>query len=289
MMACDEPAMSTESAYFANLATTATWSSDGGDLTLMDASGVASLVFAPAPAVMPTDGIEGITWQLVEYIVGGDAVATVPDGVTATLLLQGGHAGGSGGCNTFTGDYTLDGQSLAFGPLASTLMLCEGPGGEVETVYFATLPLVTGWSSDGGRLSLTDAGGSPVLVFEPAANVGIEGGWVASGINDGQGGVVTTVITPEVNAVFGPGGELSGSDGCNQYSTTYTLDGDTIAIAPEIASTRMACPSEEHSAQSAQYLAALTAATTWSVEPSGMLELRDDTGALQVSYVPAAG
>jgi len=288
MMACEEPAMSVESAYLANLALTATWFSDGGSLTLQDANGQATLVFGPAEQAVPVDGIEGVTWQLVEYLVGGDAMAPVPDGVVATLTLQGGAAGGNGGCNVFTTDYTLDGSSITFDPPTSTMMFCEGPGGEVETVYFASLPLVTSWASDGGRLSLNDASGAPLLVFEPAPTASLEGGWVANGINDGQEALVSTAITPEVTAVFAAG-QLSGFDGCNQYNTTYVLDGDRITIAPEIATTRMACPSDAHAAQAAQYAAALVASTTWSVDPARGLELRDDAGALQVSYSPAAG
>ena len=38
---------------------------------------------------------------------------------------------------------------------------------------------------------------------------------------------------------------------------------------------------------SQQYFAALGAASTWSVDASGSLELRDDGGALQVRYLPA--
>ena len=100
--------------------------------------------------------------------------------------------------------------------------------------------------------------------------------------------VVTAGITGEITAEFGADGTLSGSDGCNQYSTTYTLDGDRITISPEIVTTRMACPSEEHTAQASQYAAALSAATTWWVDPVRGLELRDDTGALQVSFTASA-
>jgi heat shock protein HslJ len=288
VMACEEPAMSVESTYLANLALTATWFSDGGGLAFQDAAAETTLVFGPAAEVIPADGIEGVTWRLVEYLVGSAVMRPIPGGVVATLTLQDGTAGGSGGCNTFTAAYTLDGSSLTFGPIRSTLMLCEGPGGEVETIYFAKLPLVAGWASDGGRLTLTDASGAILLVFEPAPTASLEAGWVASSINNGQGGVVTTAITPEITAVFA-GGELSGFDGCNQYTTTYVLDADRISIAPEIATTKMACPSEEHSAQAQAYAAALAAATTWSVDPVRGLELRDDGGALQVSFAAAAG
>jgi heat shock protein HslJ len=289
MMACEGPAGDTEAAYYANLATTATWFSDGGSLTLQDAAGSAILVFIPAPEPLPADGIEGVTWQLSGYLVGGDAVASVPQGVVAWMELAAGTVTGNGGCNSFSGAYALDGATITFEPVTSTLMLCEGPGGEVETVFFEALPRVATWASDGSQLTLSDADGTPLLMFVPAPEQGLAGSWVASGINDGQGGVVSSPISGDVTAIFGDDGELSGSDGCNTYRTTYTIDGEAIAVAPEVVSTRMACPSDEHAAQAAQYVASLTAATRWAVTPEGRLELRDDTGALQVSFVPAAG
>lgn len=284
-----EGASDVEGIYFANLALVAGGFSTGGSLLMTDAAGDTILEFAPADvAPMPVDGIEGITWLLSDYLVGGDAVASVPVGVLATLLLEGGIAGGSGGCNTFSAEYTLDGSSLTFGPVASTLMLCEGPGGEVETVYFAALAEVMGWSSDGGRLTLTDAAGLPLLGFVPAPEGSVVGSWVATGINNGAEAVVTSDVTPEVTAEFGPDGQLSGFDGCNRYNTSYELDGERISIAPEIMTTRMACASDELAEQSAWYMAALGNAATWSVGPAGDLELRDEAGALQVSYTPAA-
>ena len=65
------------------------------------------------------------------------------------------------------------------------------------------------------------------------------------------------------------------------------MDGSSISIAPEVASTRRACPSDELEEQSQQYFAALAAATNWDQLPTGALELRDDDGALQVRYAPA--
>lgn len=284
-----EGASDVEALYFANLAAVAGGFSTGGSLLMTDAAGDTILEFTPAAeGPLPVDGIEGIAWLLSDYLVGGDAVASVPAGVIATLMLEDGMASGSGGCNTFSAEYTLDGSSLTFGPIASTLMLCEGPGGEVETVYFAALAEVTGWYSDGGRLTLTDAEGLPLLGFLPAPETSVVGSWVATGINNGAEAVVTSDITTEVTAEFGPDGQLTGSDGCNRYNTSYEVDGERIIIAPEIMTTRMACASDELTEQSVWYMAALGNAATWSVGPAGDLELRDAGGALQVSYTPAA-
>jgi heat shock protein HslJ len=237
---------------------------------------------------LPADGVQGVTWRLSEQIVDG-AMTAVPEEVLATLVLEAGNAGGNGGCNAWFATYAMDGASITFGPIGSTMMACEGPGGDTEAAYFANLEMVAAWASDGGSLTLSDADGNAVVVFEPAPLVGVVGGWVALGINNGADAVVTTDLTSMVTAIFDADGTLHGNDGCNDYSTTYTLDGDAISISDAIVTTRMACASEELSEQSAQYFAALVASTTWAFDPTGNLELRDDSGALQVNYAPAAG
>jgi len=287
-MACAGPAGDVENAYLANLAGVASYFSTGGQVVLSNAAGETILVFEPVSDMpLPSDTIEGTTWLLGEQVTDG-ALAPLPDGVTVTLLMETGQAGGSGGCNSYFASYELDGSTISFDEIGSTLMHCEGPAGEVESAYFSNLALVAGWASDGGRLTLSSADGSALLVFEPAPTVSIVGGWVASGINNGNEAVVTSALTPEVTATFAADGTLSGSDGCNEYNTTYSTDGDAIVISEAIATTLRACPSDELAEQSAQYFAALVASATWSVDASGRLELRDDSGALQVSYEPAA-
>jgi XRE family transcriptional regulator, regulator of sulfur utilization len=59
---------------------------------------------------------------------------------------------------------------------------------------------------------------------------------------------------------FAAGGRVSGSDGCNRISATYTLAGSRITFGP-IAATRMACPGIESLA--GKFEAALTGAVRW--------------------------
>lgn len=40
---------------------------------------------------------------------------------------------------------------------------------------------------------------------------------------------------------FGADGRLSGSDGCNNFSTSYTVDGDMLEVDPAMVATKMAC------------------------------------------------
>ncbi len=120
------------------------------------------------PDAIPIEGAEGIPWQLVEQSVDGTMTA-VPDGVVVTLLLEDGAGGGNGGCNNYFGEYTLEGTSLTFGPIGSTMMLCEGPASEVEAAYLANLASVATWANTGGSLVLGGADGQPILNFLPAA------------------------------------------------------------------------------------------------------------------------
>ncbi|WP_243855566.1 YbaY family lipoprotein [Sphingobium vermicomposti] len=62
---------------------------------------------------------------------------------------QGGRVSGSAGCNRFTGDYSLDGQSLRIGPLAVTRRACVTALGNQETRFLAILQDVTSWSVNG--------------------------------------------------------------------------------------------------------------------------------------------
>jgi heat shock protein HslJ len=292
MMFCEGAAGEVESTYFGNLAEVATWANTGGSLVLGGADGNPILNFLPA-ATEPVDSIEGIDWLLTGQAVDGQLTPLPAGGagpIVVSLRLQDGQASGTGGCNRYFAGYTLDGLSLTFGPVGATEMFCEGAAGEVETAYFANLASVASWSSDGASLSLADANGVPILEYEAAPEASILGGWVASGVNNGNDAVVTSETTPSVTAIFQEDGSLTGFDGCNDYSTTYELlDGGGISISDAIATTRMACASDALSEQVAQYQKALVSATSWAVDVRGGLELRDDSGALQVSFTPAAG
>ncbi|MHB1357538.1 MAG: META domain-containing protein [Anaerolineae bacterium] len=60
-------------------------------------------------------------------------------------------------------------------------------------------------------------------------------------------------------------GQLNGVDGCNNYSTTYSVDREMITINKNIASTMMAC-AEPIMQQSSAYYAALAQVNTYKIE-----------------------
>lgn len=242
----------------------------------------------PAGSMPPIGvfSIEDMTWLLTSQVVDGE-MTPLSEGVVVSLTMEGGKAGGSGGCNNYFTSYQINGFEVSFNEIGSTLRGCPGPVSDVESAYFTNLGHVAAYQSGGIQMALKDANDDFLLEFDLSPPSSIVGSWTAQGINTGNQAVVSSATTPLVTALFSDDGQLTGNDGCNDYFTTYQIDADSITISAEIGSTKMACTDEALAAQSQQYYAALTSATTWSVDVQGLLELRDDEGSLQVRYLPA--
>lgn len=109
--------------------------------------------------------LEDTSWKLVEL----DGQPILPNS-EVTIQFDEGKAGGSSGCNSYNGEYTLEADgSIQFGPMASTMMACEQGLMDQEINFFQTLVEVTAAEIDDGRLTMEDGAGSVLLVFERAA------------------------------------------------------------------------------------------------------------------------
>ena len=88
----------------------------------------------------PEQVLAGTNWQLIAL---GDVGAATPvlTGSTVTLAFSAdGQAGGNGGCNSYGGDYTVEGDTVTFGEIISTLMACADQNvTEQEQQYLAAL------------------------------------------------------------------------------------------------------------------------------------------------------
>lgn len=119
--------------------------------------------FTPALAAAQDEAsssIEGPVWDLS---VADETVADVP----ASMSLEDGTASVFGGCNTFFGAYTLDGESLTFASdFGGTLVECEPSVMEVEEGFIAGLGATASYQLDGGLLALFDESGAQVLSFD---------------------------------------------------------------------------------------------------------------------------
>jgi heat shock protein HslJ len=114
----------------------------------------------PQPA--PSADLSGTSWVL-RAIGDRETVA----GASPTLAFEAGEATGTTGCNSFGGQYTIDGASLVFSPLATTKRACEPALMDQETAVLDGLAGVTAWEVGGdGSLRLS---GEVDLVFDPVA------------------------------------------------------------------------------------------------------------------------
>ncbi len=74
----------------------------------------------------------------------------------------------------------------------------------------------------------------------------------------------TTAPNAGISALFTTNGKVSGSSGCNQYSTSYTTSGSNITITAPAASTMMMCEQAVMDQETA-YLKALGDAKTYAI------------------------
>lgn len=228
--------------------------------------------------------MENTYWQLAQYLDDAGEMTSVASDVTMDIKLSEGQLGGSAGCNRYFGSYELDGDRISLtSPLGSTQMACMPPVAEQEQRYLALLAQTSSWEIEGRQLTFLDAEGEQTLTYTAVAPTAFENTpWQASGINNGKGGVVSTANTGLVTAVFSEG-NVSGFGGCNSYNASYTIDGDQITFGPAASTRKMCARPEGLMEQEQQFFAALERSRTFTVTPD-KLELRSETGALQVSF-----
>jgi heat shock protein HslJ len=108
----------------------------------------------------PVSLLTGGEW-LVEDVAGGGVI----DNAEVTIeFLADGSVFGSGGCNRYSGGFTLTGEGLGFGPAATTMMACPEAASNMEQSFFQTLSTVIRFDiSDTGALMLYDAEGAQVI------------------------------------------------------------------------------------------------------------------------------
>jgi heat shock protein HslJ len=98
--------------------------------------------------------LEGPTWLLDKTIPGSEI----------TALFANGQVSGSAGCNTYQGTYrstrAAGRNTIEFGPLATTRMMCDEPLMEQEGLYLAALESAKEYVIEGFALSIEYPGGT---------------------------------------------------------------------------------------------------------------------------------
>jgi len=132
-----------------------------GRLSTGDSTDVAVWRVATNP---DADAATPVGRWLAEDIRRGGVIDRVQ---TVLEIAADGAVSGSGGCNSMRGQATIAGDTIAFGPLASTRMACTPAVMQQESRFFAALREARTWRVDPLRrkLVLLDADGKPVVVL----------------------------------------------------------------------------------------------------------------------------
>ena len=119
-----------------------------------------------------SNSLAGTQWQMQDFAnpANTTGMTTVLSGAITTIEFgKDDNVSGTGGCNDYTGTYTVDGDALTFGPLASTMKACGEPEGvmEQETVFMSLMQAATGYKLDGGQLHILNEKGQLVILLNP--------------------------------------------------------------------------------------------------------------------------
>ncbi len=282
MMACAEAGvMEQETAFLQALEAATSFTLEAGLLFLEGPD--STLIFLAVEAPAGETGEVGETGPLVG---AWDITAvTGPDGAEVELVAPAnveftaqGEVFGTGGCNRMMGGYSTEGDALELGPMAGSMMFCEGVMDQ-ENAVLAALDGTGSFTVDGDTLTINAANGA-VLTLTRAAAAADDGSaavpvgtnWVLEQMIHTGVEMQPLVEGTEITLSFFEEGSLSGNSGCNQYSGGYTVNDDqTVTIGP-LMSTLMACEGEGVGEQETAFQAALNA-TTQIFEEDGKLVL----------------
>ncbi|MCB0225273.1 MAG: META domain-containing protein, partial [Anaerolineae bacterium] len=220
-------------------------------------------------------------WQQTQ-MNNGDLFTPDDPGNYTVQFMADGTMSAQADCNQVGGSYTVNDDSqmtITLGP--STLVAC--PEGSLGDQFTQNLSQANIYSFDGENLLIDLTFDSGTMTFSPQSSELAGTNWVVINYNNGQEAVVTPIDGTELTADFGEDGTLSGSAGCNNYTTGYTVDGSNITIDPP-ASTRMACAEPEGIMDQEQaYLAALPTAATYQITGNNLV-MRTADGAMVANF-----
>ncbi len=174
----------------------------------------APTIVIPTPAVtapsVSSSSLENTSWQLVSMGPAGSPSPLVA-GSSVTLNFQpGGQAGGSGGCNSYGGNYAVQGNTISFSQIIQTMMACADQAvNDQESQFFKALQSSGQFQQSGDQLTIQYNNGQDVLNFVRAAStpvaqtsqpqatsIGSEGGAATSTSVGSSGGNSSANPTP---------------------------------------------------------------------------------------------
>lgn len=105
-------------------------------------------------------------WRIVSYGPEGSLIPAVAGVDTSVNFQADGKINGNAGCNQFFGTYTVDGETIEFSAIGSTMMACLDGRMEQEQGVLAVLSGEASYALSGNSLIITSAEGALLVVLE---------------------------------------------------------------------------------------------------------------------------
>lgn len=105
-------------------------------------------------------------WELISYGDASNSTLALPDTETSINFGADSQFGGTVGCNTFGGEYTVNDDQVTFSGIFSTLMFCEETSNQESEVLAILSDKTLSFSSSGDQLTLTSEDGTSIVVLE---------------------------------------------------------------------------------------------------------------------------
>ncbi len=135
---------------------------------------------------------------------------------------------------------------------------------------------------EGGEVGQIGAGGAEESRPEESETVTklLAKDWVLELLLDGSGEVYDVLPGTELTIVFKSDRRVTGSAGCNDFASTFTLDKETLTITAP-AKTRMSCEEPQGiMVQETQYLNNLSAVNAYQIKEDQLLLLNEEGNAI---------
>ncbi len=232
------------------------------------------------------DPLTGVTWQLVQFLSQNAQQQALADH-PATLMFEDGRLSGNTGCNGFTGNYTLDGDSIQIDLGPMTMRACMEEVADQEAAVLFGLQHASTFRVEEDKLVLLDAEGAPLLTFQAQQSVHIiDITWKLSAMftDERAAAFADAGLLDRVELTFYADGRVSGKAGCNAFRGKYERFGTRLEIGA-LATTRMMCDEETMALESA-FLQAMEKVASFSLK-SNQLTLLDANGRSLLQFAPA--
>ncbi len=229
----------------------------------------------------PVGSSSGTSFEGRTWLSTGASGFEIVEGSVVRLSFEDGSISANAGCNSMSGGYTLEGDVLRIGAMASTQMACDDPLMDQDARLSELLSSGPSVSVEGDELVLTSGDTSITFLDREIADPDrpLEGTeWTVTGVianeavSSGWGEAVATLTIAD--------GTVSVATGCNTGSGSATVGEGTITFGP-IATTKMMCDDDAMQLEAA-VLAALSGEATYEIE-AGMMTLMSGSQGLQLT------